>query len=284
MRNPAQNNTASREVIGLIPAAGTASRIAPLPCSKELYPLGFRLLDRDRGLRPKVVSHYLLEKMRLANIKKAFIILREGKWDIPAYFGDGKMLDMHLAYLMMDLPFGVPYTLDQAYPFIANAIVALGFPDMIFKPENAFVNILTKQEESNADIVLGLFPAFRPHKTDMVELDDNGRVCSIQIKPDHTNLTYAWEIAVWTPVFSHFMHDYLLSLQKVDREKENDAQIVEQAELQISQVVQAAIQHNLQIETVVFKDGSCLDIGTPEDLLKAVQTAHKIEEDFFRKV
>jgi len=273
-----------REVVGIVPAGGKATRLAPLPCSKELLPVGFNYVDNGCTFRPKVISQYLLESMRLANIKKTFIVLRDGKWDIPSYFGDGKMMDMHLAYLMMDLPFGVPYTLDQAYPFIANAIVALGFPDMIFKPENAFVNILTKQEESNADIVLGLFPAFRPHKTDMVELDDNGRVCSIQIKPDHTNLTYAWEIAVWTPVFSHFMHDYLLSLQKVDREKENDAQIVEQAELQISQVVQAAIQHNLQIETVVFKDGSCLDIGTPEDLLKAVQTAHKIEEDFFRKV
>ena len=102
-----------QEVIGLIPAAGKASRIAPLPCSKELFPLGFRSVDRNGNTRPKVVSHYLLEKMRMANITKVFIILREGKWDIPAYFGNGKMLDMNLAYLMMDLPYGVPFTLDQ---------------------------------------------------------------------------------------------------------------------------------------------------------------------------
>ena len=94
--------------------------------------------------------------------KKAYIILREGKWDIPAYFGDGKSLNMHLAYLMMGLPFGVPYTLDQAYPFLQDALVALGFPDMIVEPDYAFVRLLAKREEVNADIVLGLFSALQP--------------------------------------------------------------------------------------------------------------------------
>ncbi len=82
-------------------------RITPLPCSKELYPIGFRRSGKDNGLSPKAVCHYLLEKMHLAGITKAYIVLRNGKWDIPTYFGDGKMLDMHLAYLMMDLPFGI---------------------------------------------------------------------------------------------------------------------------------------------------------------------------------
>ncbi len=191
-----ENKKHLQEVVGLLPAGGKATRIAPLPCSKELLPIGFHSLDQGRGLRPKVVSHYLLEKMRLANIKKVYIILRKGKWDIPSYYGDGKMLDMHLAYLIMDLPYGIPHTLDQAYHFVEDAIVALGFPDIMFQPEDAFVKLLDKQAESNADIVLGLFPAPLPHKTDMVELDNNGRIRSIQIKPDHTQLNYAWEIAV----------------------------------------------------------------------------------------
>src|SRR4030066_731343 len=170
-----------QEVIGVIPAGGKASRIAPLPCSKELYPVGFHSVNESGELRPKVVSHYLLEKMRSANITKVFIVLRDGKWDIPAYFGDGKMLDMHLAYLIMDLPYGVPYTLDQAYPFVQDAMIALGFPDIVFHPDDAFVRLLAKQKESNADIVLGLFPASQPHKTDMVELNADGRIRSIQI-------------------------------------------------------------------------------------------------------
>jgi glucose-1-phosphate thymidylyltransferase len=145
--------------IGLIPAAGTADRIAPLPCSKELYPIGFQSIDAGCGVRPKVVSQYLLEKMRLAKIAEVYIVLRKGKWDIPEYFGDGKALNMHLAYLMMNLPFGVPYTLDQAYPFVKNSMVVFGFPDIIFQPDNAFASLLARQAESSADLVLGLFPA-----------------------------------------------------------------------------------------------------------------------------
>ncbi len=258
------------EVIGLMPAGGKASRVAPLPCSKELYPIAFRPVDNEQSLRPKVVSHFLLENMRVANIKKVYIILREGKWDIPAYFGDGKMLDMNLAYLMMDLPYGVPYTLDQAYPFIEDAIVALGFPDMIFQPEDAFLQLLVKQKESQADIVLGLFPALQPSKTDMVEFDENGRLRSIIIKPAHNELVYAWEIAVWTPLFSRFMHDHVLSKQGgMNKGKVDSSWNTQQSELHVGEVIQAAIASNMRIESVIFQDGRCIDIGTPEDMMKA---------------
>ena len=205
-------------IVGLVPAGGTGARLSPLPCSKELYPVGFRSVDESGTLRPKVVCHYLLERMRLAAITKAYMIIREGKWDIPGYLKDGKMLNMHLAYLMMDLPFGVPYTLDQAYPFVQDAVVAFGFPDIIFQPDDAFVRLLARQSESNADIVLGLFNASRPHKVDMVDLEPDGRICGIQIKPTRTDLRYTWLIAVWTPNFTRFMHEYVI----MDRKRKDD--------------------------------------------------------------
>lgn len=258
------DNKTLREVIGLIPAAGTASRIAPLPCSKELYPLGFRSAGSNGSMRPKVVSHYLLEKMRRADISKAFIILREGKWDIPKYFGDGKMLDMNLAYLMMDLPFGAPYTLDQAYPFVKDAVIAIGFPDIMFQPDDAYEQLLIKLSQTNTDIVIGLFPAGNPRKTDMVELDDEGKVRALHIKPEETQLIYTWQIAVWTPVFSRYLHDYVSNrIRNIVHEH--------QTELFVGDVIQAAIQDHMQLDYVLFKNGSCLDIGTPEDLSKAIQ-------------
>jgi glucose-1-phosphate thymidylyltransferase len=80
------------EIIGLLPAAGIAARISPLPCSKELYPVGLRHVVKYNSFRPKVVCHYLLEKMQLADVTKVFIVIREGKWDIPAYFVNGDFL------------------------------------------------------------------------------------------------------------------------------------------------------------------------------------------------
>jgi len=109
-----------KEVVGLIPAAGQAKRIAPLPMSKELFPIGFQVIDGEQTQRPKVVNHYLLEKFKHAGISKTFIVIREGKWDIPAYFGDGTFVNMQLGYLIMREPFGPPFTLDQAYPFLHN--------------------------------------------------------------------------------------------------------------------------------------------------------------------
>jgi glucose-1-phosphate thymidylyltransferase len=252
----------TREIVGLVPAGGQATRIAPLPCSKELYPIGFRSTDAGHGLQTKVVSHYLLEKMRLAGITKAYIVLRPGKWDIPAYFGDGLFLNMHLAYLMTRSPLGVPYTLDQAYPFVEDAMVAFGFPDILFQPDDAFIQLLSRQRTNDADVWLGLFPTDLPENEDLVDVDEKGRVREIVIKPQRMRLCYTWGIAVWTPVFTEFLHEYVSARQDP---------LSGSRELTAGDVLQAAIENHLRVDAVPVSKDPYLDIGTPERLLKAVQ-------------
>ena len=254
-----------QRIIGLVPAAGQATRLSPLPFSKELYPIGHMRFKDGNDLRPKPVCMYLLEKMKISGIKDVFIVLRKGKWDIPAYLGDGSALDMNFAYLIMDLPYGVPFTLDQAHPFVKDSIVAFGFPDIIFNPDDAFLKLLAKQAEFGVDIVLGLFQAPQPHKMDMVGLNSEGQICEIQIKPASTNFRYTWIIAVWTPSFTHFMHEYVSFIQK-----KNDT-IMRNREVFFSDVINAAIQNGIQVDKIIFDDGICLDIGTPENLVKAAQ-------------
>jgi glucose-1-phosphate thymidylyltransferase len=266
-----QQKILQSNLVGLLPAGGVAKRVDPLPCSKEIYPVGFHATHRELLLRPKVVGHYLLEKMQKANVTKAYIILRKGKWDIPAYFGCGSFLGIHLAYLMMDLPFGVPYTLDQAYPFVQNATVVFGFPDIIFGPDEAFVKLLDQQKSSGADMVLGLFAAHQPQKMDMVDLDDHGRVRRIEIKPAETKLRYTWIIAVWTPKFTHYMHEFIMAGQRsVTIEKPFRSNKV-QKEVFLGDVIQAAVDDDFTIDSVLFPNGNYLDIGTPEDLVKSVE-------------
>jgi glucose-1-phosphate thymidylyltransferase len=247
------------EVIGLIPAAGQGTRIGHLPCSKEIYPIG---VDRWREGPPKAVCNYLLEKMGFAGIKKAYIILREGKWDIPAYLRDGKMLGMHLAYLIMDAPFGVPFTIDQAFPFVQKATIAFGFPDIFFEARDTFVRLLQRLSLNHCDVVLGLFPSDRPYKADMLDIDPQGRITKIVIKPHQTDLRFTWGVAVWTPLFTQFMHNYLEAIKP---------SISEEKEMFISQVVQAAIDKDLRVEAVHVSDEAFLDIGTPDDLIRAAK-------------
>jgi glucose-1-phosphate thymidylyltransferase len=257
------------DLVGVIPAAGTASRLGVLPCSKELIPLGFDEQKKDKQWQPKAVSHYLLERMQAANVSKAYIILRKGKWDIPNYYGDGKMLDMHIAYLLMGLPFGVPFTVDQAYPFIKDSTVVFGFPDIIFEPKDAFNQLLARQKESNADIVLGIFKARQTSQEDMVDINADGHIRKIEIKPSRTKMNFTWLIAVWTRTFTNFMHDHLSkmirdmnrgTLSKADSEK---------SELFMGDIFQTAIENNMKVNSVLFPKSRYLDIGTPENLMKA---------------
>ncbi len=251
------------DIVGLIPAAGKAERIAPLPCSKELYPVAFRKVDEQGGMRCKVVCHFLLESMRAAGVSRALIVLREGKWDIPAYFGNGKMVDMNLAYLMMDLPYGVPYTLDEAYPFVGDSRVVLGFPDILFEPQDAFARLIDRQDETGADVVLGLFPTSEASTMDMVDLGPDGAVRGLHIKSGRTDLRYTWIIGAWGPRFTQFMHQYL-AVHAKDADRRG-------RELFVGDVVREALSTDMRIETVVFEEGRCLDIGTPENMVKAVR-------------
>lgn len=267
------NTKHPHDIVGVIPAAGWATRIAPLPFSKEVYPIGFSTADNNDTIRPKVVCQFLLESLQLAGIEKAYVVLRDGKWDIPAHFKDGHTLKMNLAYLMMRIPFGVPYTIDQAYPFIKDAVVAFGFPDIIFQPEDAFCQLLTKQANTKADVVLGLTPIEKPQNWDMIELTKDGRIHRIHIKQPRVNLPYGWFIAVWTPVFTHFMHQYLISHQRELRVQDAEQNLQKQKrELYMGDVFQIAIDEGLLIKTVIFPEGSCIDIGTPEDLIKALNS------------
>jgi glucose-1-phosphate thymidylyltransferase len=269
-----------QQVIGLLPAAGQATRLAPLPFSKELYPVGF-YSNSDGRLKPKVVCHYLLEKMQLAGINKAYIVLRPGKWDIPNYFGDGTMVGMRLGYLTVHVPYGVPYTLNQAYPFVNDSLIALGFPDILFEPQDAFVRVLVRQAATNADVVLGLFPTGQSQKAGMVDFDQHGRVHQVVEKPQQTNLRYMWAIAIWTPTFTQFLHDYLETLPipsgsakqsgNPDQEKQALKYSSSQQELPIGDVIQAAINQHLQVRAEVFPQGTYLDIGTPGDLIQAIR-------------
>jgi glucose-1-phosphate thymidylyltransferase len=255
------------EVIGLLPCGGQATRLAPLPLSKELYPVGFQT-EQDAKPRPKVVCQYVLEQMRRAEIGKAYLILRAGKWDIPAYFGDGAMVQMHLGYLMMGLPYGVPYTLDQAFPFVQNCLVALGFPDILLQPDTVYERLIARQRRTEADVVLAVFPCDRPEKVGMIEFDSTGRVYQIIEKPPETNLRFMWAAAVWNPTFTRFLHQYLIYQE---RQFNHEVNPQPRQEIPIGDVIQAAIAAGLQVEAEPFELGTYLDIGTPDDLVKAVR-------------
>jgi glucose-1-phosphate thymidylyltransferase len=195
-------------------------------------------------------------------VRKAFFILRKGKWDIPAYYGDGSSVGMDLGYLIAALPYGPPYTLDQAYPFVRGKRVALGFPDILFGPSNAFRQALQRLAATQADLVLGLYRVNDTRLSDMIAVDRKGRVCEIVLKPHATKLKLGWVFAVWTPTFTEFMHNYLA----VPRTTAQLPDATLPAELTVGHVIQAAIRAGITTQSIFFHRQKYLDIGTPEGL------------------
>ncbi len=260
------------EVVGLVPAAGMATRLQPFPCSKEVFPVGFAVDEKTGMPRPKVAAQYLLDKFRTAGITNAYLVIKDGKWDIPNYFRDGNLVGLSLAYLVIGGSLGPPDTLDRAYPFIEQKRVAFGFPDILFGPDNAYRQLIERQERTGADLVLGLHEIEDTRVWDMVDCDKDGRVRDLVMKPVSTTLTHGWCCAVWTPVFSEFLHRFL----RADETKRNLSRLANTAndpggDLAVGVVLQAALKAGIAVQSVKFPGESSLDIGTPENLVKAVR-------------
>ncbi len=73
-------------MIGIIPAAGAGERIQPLGCSKELLPVGSRMVAGVE--RPKAVSEYLVERMIAAGASQICMVISAEKTDIVKYYAE----------------------------------------------------------------------------------------------------------------------------------------------------------------------------------------------------
>ena len=235
--------------------AGRATRLGALATSKEVLPVAD---PAGGGTRP--VCTVLLEALRGAGVDTAYAILRRGKWDIPDQLGE-EAAGVRLAYLVVEPTGSVPETLDRAYPFVRGRRVALGFPDVLALPTAALAVAAERQARGGADVVLALFPTDRPEKADMVRADPAGAVLAIDVKPVQTDLRLTWLYAVWGPAFGELLHERVAHHLA--------AAVTGGRELQVSDLLLAAIGEGLRVESVAFPEGSHLDVGTPDDLARA---------------
>jgi glucose-1-phosphate thymidylyltransferase len=143
----------------------------------------------------------------------------------------------------------------------------MGFPDILFEPDDAFVLADQTLMRKDADLVIGLFPVKNEHqvmKCDMVQWDEtSGRIEKIVIKPQFSNLEYSWIFAAWTPAFTQFMHDCL----QIERDEHRGNCITK--EMHLGHVVQRSIDEGLKVYGHSFSKYRFIDIGTPNELDEA---------------
>ena len=242
-------------VVAIIPAAGWGHRLGDsVSGSKEVAEVG-----------GEPVCVHLLRRLALAGIDQAVVVLRDGKWDIPQTLLGYRSVGVDLAYVVVDETPSELHSVAAGLPFTSGRLVALGYPDILFEPKDAYSALIESQRNTAADLVLGLFPTDRPEDVDMVALDDLQRPVEVVIKQPDRGLLYSWSIAVWTPRFSAYLTDALAQIES----GQADTAAKAPQELSMGDVVQAAIGDSLAVEAVVFEQGGFLDVGTPDDLAEA---------------
>ena len=184
-------------MIGIIPAAGAGQRIQPLGCSKELLPVGSRLIAGVE--RPKAVSEYLVERMIAAGAEQICMIISAEKADIVRYYAE-RDYAAEIFYVVQQHPQGLCDALFRAEPFVRHQQqVLIGLPDTIWFPENAYRPAL---EFDGADVNLVQFPVTDPTQFDAVVCDDFGFVQQVEVKKSDAHSHWIWGAVTTTgPAF-----------------------------------------------------------------------------------
>lgn len=175
-------------MMGIIPAAGAGQRIQPLGCSKELLPVGSRVVEGAQ--RPKAVAEYLVERMIAAGAEQICMVISAEKTDIMRYFAE-RDYAAQIFYVVQQEPLGLCDALFRAEPFgRQHDQVLVGLPDTIWFPENAYRSALDAHPEAEVNLVL--FPVANPAVFDAVVCDQLGYVQRVEVKKAEAHSHWIW--------------------------------------------------------------------------------------------
>ena len=170
---------------GIILAGGAGTRLYPLTMvtSKQLLPV-----------YDKPMIYYPLSTLMLAGIQDILII--STPTDTPrfeALLGDGSQYGIHLQYKVQPSPDGLAQAFILGEEFIGDDCCAMILGDNIFYG-NGFSKLL-KSAAANAEnkgrcTVFGYYVQ-DPERFGIVEFDKDGKVLSVEEKPQHPKSNYA---------------------------------------------------------------------------------------------
>lgn len=165
-------------VVGVIPAAGYATRLQPLGISKEVYPIG--------GVP---VMDYLVERMWAAPCDELRVVTRPEKRDVieNAVRNGARVIEARPASLARSLLAGMQGLAD-------DDLVLLGFPDSIWEPPDAYKQVL-ELLRGGWEVALGLFQAADLRRYEPVVFDHSGKVLRIEFKPERPSSSWIWGCA-----------------------------------------------------------------------------------------
>ena len=239
---------------GIILAGGSGTRLYPMTqnVSKQLLPI-----------YDKPLIYYPLSILMLAEINEILVISTEK--DTPLYqnlLGDGSRLGISIEYAVQKEPNGLAQAFVIGEKFIGDDNVCLILGDNVFYGQN-FPNMLLRAKAKNSGATVFGYPVNDPTAFGVVEFNEQGKVISIEEKPEHPKSNYA--------VPGIYFYDN--KVVKYAKEIEPSAR----GEYEISSINSLYIE-NGELDVVLLGRGMAwLDTGTPDGLLKAAEFVQTIQ-------
>ncbi len=244
---------------GIVLAGGNGTRLYPSTqvVSKQLLPI-----------YDKPMIYYPISVLMLAGIRDILVI--STPQDLPNFeklLGDGAQFGLNLSYKVQPNPDGLAQAFIIGEDFIGDDAVAMILGDNIFYGSgfSGQLKRASKSAKEKKQATIFGYSVKDPERFGVVEFDNEGKVISIEEKPENPKSNYA-------VTGLYFYDNSVVSLAKSLKPSPR-------GELEITDLNRLYLSENrLNIE-ILGRGFAWLDTGTHKSLIRAGQYVQTIEEN-----
>ena len=241
---------------GIILAGGKGSRLYPMtrPVCKPLLPV-----------YDKPLIYYSVSILIEAGIREILVIVPPGEEHVfQALLGDGSQWGVSIAYAVQLVPRGIADAMLVGAEFIGQDSVCLVLGDNIFYQEGFAAVLKQAVAHNNGATVFGYYVQ-DPERFGIVEFDKDGKVLSVEEKPQHPKSNYA------IPGLYFYDNQVIDIARKLTPSARGELEITD---------VNLEYLRREQLQVVrLERDFLWLDAGTADSVLEAAERVRDIQRD-----